>query len=134
MARFRVSITGYETYSPYDFEADKTHEEWIKDLKSAMKKAVSSAIQKEIKHKTRLVGYIGGYELAVQLVPDLIKVGYQEIKHDEICIGGECFYSKNERRPIIISKEDWNKIIDHNEKIGEETRNQRKKAKMNPTP
>lgn len=105
-----LALNDWEDYQPYCFECNCSNKDFRQAVIEAMEEAASKLSKKND-------GYIDGYALLKIAIPSLEKK-FHLVKSDyELQFGGMCRYDKSDRRPTIIPKQSWRKIIEHNDKI-----------------
>jgi len=106
-----LALNDWEDYQPYYFECNCSKKDFRKEVTGAMEKAALKSSKKSNRN------YVDGYALLKIAIP-LLKKKFRLIEADyEIQFEGMCLYSSSQRRPTIIPKQSWHKIIEHNKKI-----------------
>ena len=67
---FELNHSDYDEYSPYLFEADRTKDQWIEDVASALNEATSNLIGSYNE-------WIGADGIVKEAVPVLVRMGYK---------------------------------------------------------
>ncbi len=100
---FRISVSGYETYSPEDFvHPSKTSEQFNQDVRDLLARfPVEESELYEYEGKQGR-GFITGNTLQEYLEKELLKLGYAKTDIHEIDLGGECLYDANEELPDLM--------------------------------
>lgn len=109
---FRISVSGYETYSPEDFtHPTKTDADFIADVQRVLAAfPVEQMELYDVKGKQRH-GWICGSTLQGYLKPELLKLGYASTNITEVDLGGECLYDNENELPDLMPKDVKERIV-----------------------
>jgi len=107
---FELNVTGWTSYVPYFFEKAC--------YKKDFEKAVQEAIKSKLSSITKEGRYISGHSLLEAVAPALEEQGFRRVRPDyEIGLDGDCIYCGEGKRPKIIDKETWDRIVSYNTKM-----------------
>jgi hypothetical protein len=118
-----LSLCGWEEYSPVWFESSLSKKEFRKAVETVSKSIIEKALNNPelnfIDGHTIIDNYsVGGLNI---LRKKMLKLGFKMIKPDhEISISGSCLYNKRDEKPAVYSDEDWQRILEHNQKVKDE--------------
>lgn len=111
-----LSLVDYEEYVPRWFDCSCSKRQFDKTVRETISEVVDDYIKQ---HKTSYdLQLIDGHIILDKTVALLNKKGFKSISCDhEISFHGMCHYYEGERRPTLISKKSWQKILRFNKKM-----------------
>ena len=115
-----LSLVDWEEYCPVWFESNLSK----KQFKEAVRKVAKFMTEKALANPE--TGYICGRmviddhdeEILNTLQQKMLERGFKMIKPDlEVTVMGSSIFDEHDKNTDIYSKKDWQKILEHNEKI-----------------